>query len=131
MFQWMENEFDMHRHAYVQLRILDMKKKWYGCIHIRTLNICFHFRQLFLWACVMHTWAYMNELHVPKEGLLEPIHPLEAIVAKPLSFPQGLKFSSSMGEEKRTRKNEYIHRERSIKNLVKKYKEIKGDNLWW
>lgn len=56
----------------------------------------------------------MNELHVPKEGLLEPIRPLEAIVAKPLLFPQELKFSSSKGE-KRTDKNEYKHRERSIK----------------
>lgn len=71
----------------------------------------------------------MNELHVPKEGLLEPIRPLEAIVAKPLLFPQGLKFSSSMGGEKRTHKNEYIHRERSTKNLAQKYREIKGDDL--
>ena len=56
----------------------------------------------------------MNKLHVPKEGLLEPIRPLEAIVAKPLLFPQELKFSSSKGG-KRTDKNEYKHRERSIK----------------
>ena len=42
----------------------------------------------------------MNELHVPKEGLLEPIRPLEAIVAKPLLFPQELKFSNSKGGKK-------------------------------
>lgn len=71
----------------------------------------------------------MNELHVPKEGLLEPIRPLEAIVAKPLLFPQELKFSSSK-EGKRTDKNEYKHRKKH-KNLVQIYKETKGDNLRW
>lgn len=31
--------------------------------------------------------------HKPKEGLLEPIHPLVAIFVMPLLFPRELKFS--------------------------------------
>lgn len=36
----------------------------------------------------------MSQLHLPKEGLLEPILPSVATVVTPLLFAQALKFSS-------------------------------------
>ena len=50
-------------------------------IYLKLTNLCAHVLR-------------MSELHLPKEGLLEPILPSEATVVMPLLFSQVSKFSS-------------------------------------